>query len=257
MILEEGTRGIQRFQNDAKEYIQLPLLNRPSFFHFFGTRLLAEHSKTEAEHSQNITAMAGAESLGRCRQVHGDLIHKMGIGERESSSGLPSGDGLITDQCGLLVSVSTADCVPVMLYDPVRRAVSVLHAGWRGSHLNISAKAVSMMESDYGSNSKDLLAGIGPSIGPCCFEVGPDVWEKLERDASCREEVVVHKKEDKAWVDLVQLNRMQLIEAGLHAENIQDTGLCTACDPNLFYSFRRDRKKIGNMTSGLMLRPES
>ncbi|HIE65062.1 MAG: peptidoglycan editing factor PgeF [Nitrospira sp.] len=255
MLLEERAQGYQWIQNNGKGYIQLPLFNGQSFFHFFGTRLLAKGSETEAEHSQKITALGGAEFFARCRQVHGDAICEVNGAGREFSDEIPTGDGLTTNQSGLLITVSTADCVPVLLFDPVRRAVSAVHAGWRGSHLNISAKAVATMQTNYDSKPEDILAGIGPSIGPCCFEVGRDVWEKLERDTPYGKQLVSHGKEEKAWVNLTQLNRLQLVEAGLRSEKIQDTGLCTACAPNLFYSFRRDGKKIGNMTSGLMLTP--
>lgn len=257
MLLEERAQGYQWIQNNGKGYIQLPLFDGTSLFHFFGTRLLAKHSETEAEHFQNITALGRPESLARCRQVHGDLICQANFTGNGESQLIPTGDGLTTDRCGLLISVSTADCVPVLLFDPVRRAVSAVHAGWRGSYLNISAKAVDAMQTNYGSKPKDILSGIGPSIGPCCFEVGSDVWEKLERGYPYGKQVVVHGKGEKAWVDLAQLNRLQLIGAGLRPENIHDTGLCTACYPNLFYSFRRDGKKIGNMTSGLMLTSET
>ncbi len=257
MLLKERVQRYRWVQNNGKGYIQLPLFDGSSHFHFFGTRLLAEHSKTEAELSQSITTLGRAESLARCNQVHGDHICQVDSSGNRSSESIPTGDGLTTSKSRLLISVSTADCVPVLLFDPVRKAVSAVHAGWRGSHLNISAKAVGAMQSHYGSKPKDILAGIGPSIGPCCFEVGRDVWEKLEREYLFGKQVVVHGKEEKAWVDLVQLNRLQLIEAGLRPEKIHDTGLCTACTPKLFYSFRRDGRKIGNMTSGLMLRSES
>jgi hypothetical protein len=256
MLLEERAHRYQWIQNNGKGYIQLPLFDGAPLFHFFGTRLLAKGSETEAEYSQNIAALGQAESLARCRQVHGDQIFQANAEGGELSPEIQTGDGLMTNRCGRLIVVSTADCVPVLLFDPVRKVVSAIHAGWRGSHLNISAKAVVAMQSDYGSNPKDILAGIGPSIGPCCFEVGRDVWGELERDYSYGKQVLVHGKEEKAWVDLVQLNRLQLIEAGLRPEKVHDTGLCTSCTPNLFYSFRRDGKKIGNMTSGLMLTPE-
>lgn len=256
MLLEKRAQGYQWIQNDGKGYIQLPLFDGKSVFHFFGTRLLAEHNEGGNEFPHHIAGLGQAESLATCRQVHGDLICQVGAVGGKSSPSILTGDGLTTDHRGLLISVSTADCVPVLFFDPVRRAVSAVHAGWRGTHLNISAKAVGAMQSNYGSKPKDILAGIGPSIGPCCFEVGRDVWEKLERGYPYGKQVIVHGKGEKAWTDLPQLNRLQLMEAGLRPEKIHDTGLCTACYPNLFYSFRRDGKKVGNMTSGLMLPSE-
>jgi YfiH family protein len=240
--------------NSGRGFIQLPALNHSTAFHFFGTRLLS---------GAEMTDVGGAESSIRTRQIHGDRIHQVtddlvtGPGASEGplrfSQEIGEGDGLTTDRPGILINVSTADCVPVLLLDPVRKAVSALHAGWRGTVLNISAKAVELMRLHYGSDPADLLAGIGPSIGPCCYEVGNDVWEQIEKGYFYGGEVVLREENQKAMLDLVQLNRLQLIEAGIPSGHITFSGLCTSCLPSLFYSFRRDQKRLGTMTSGIMI----
>ncbi len=169
------------------------------------------------------------------------------------SKEIGEGDGLTTDCPGVLINVSTADCVPVLLLDPVRKAVSAVHAGWRGTVLNISAKAVESMRFYYGTDPANLRVGIGPAIGPCCYEVGNDVWEQVEREYFYGGEVLLREKNGKAMLDLVHLNRLQLIEAGVSPDRLFFSGLCTSCFPSLFYSFRRDQKRVGNMTSGIML----
>jgi YfiH family protein len=163
---------------------------------------------------------------------------------------------LITDRSHVLIAVSTADCVPLLLLDPIRKAVAAIHAGWRGTVLNISAKVVREMSLHYGSEPGDLMAGIGPSIGPCCYEVGNDVWQQVERKFVYGHEAVLHQRAGKAILDLARLNHLQLMEAGLRPERIFFSGLCTACFPNLFYSFRRDKTKTRSMMSGIMLTSE-
>lgn len=243
-------------QNNGRGFIQLPGLDHSTAFHFFGTRLLAGAEKNNLERGE-------VQQSVRTRQVHGNRILQVtGVSELESgplerggrfSQEIGEGDGLTTDRPGILINVSTADCVPVLLLDPVRKAVSAVHAGWRGTVLDISAKAVESMRFYYGSDPRNLVAGIGPSIGPCCYEVSSDVWEQVERGYFYGREVLLHEKSGKAMLDLVQLNRMQLIEAGVPPGQIAFSGLCTSCFPSLFYSFRRDQRREGNMTSGIML----
>lgn len=240
--------------NNGKGFIQLPGLNHSTAFHFFGTRLLAGAENTD---------LGRAEGSVRTRQVHGDRIHRVtGAVEapvsepaapRSLSQEIGEGDGLTTDRPGIFIQVATADCVPVLLLDPVRKAVSAVHAGWRGTVLNIAGKAVESMRFYYGSDPANILVGIGPCIGPCCYEVGGDVWEQVEREYFYGGDVLLREKNGKAMLDLVQLNRLQLIEAGVPPDRIAFSGLCTSCFPSLFYSFRRDQKRVGNMTSGIML----
>jgi YfiH family protein len=238
--------------NSGRGFIQLPALNHPTAFHLFGTRFL-----TGAE----MTNVGRAESSVRARQVHGDQIHQVtdeilagpGASDGRFSQEIGEGDGLTTDCPGILINVSTADCVPVLLLDPVRKAVSAVHAGWRGSLLNISAQAVESMRFYYGTDPANLLAGIGPSIGPCCYEVGNDVWEQIEKGYFYGGEALLKEDSGKAMLDLVQLNRLQLIEAGIPGDQVAFSGLCTSCLPSLFYSYRRDQKRVGTMTSGIIL----
>ncbi len=239
----EEQQSYQWVQNDGQGYLELPLLRHPGLTHFFGTRLLA-----------NVSLEDGHKPI-RLRQIHGDRIHP--VNEANASildSGDPTeGDGLITALPNRLIMVSTADCLPVLLFDPVSMAVAALHAGWRGTVSNISGKAVAAMIATYGSDPRDLLVGFGPSIGPCCFEVERDVVEAVETQTAFQEQVIEQKTESKWQLDLVALNRLQLIEAGVLAGRMATTGLCTSCLPNLFFSYRRDRKRDGALQSGIML----
>lgn len=237
----------QWVQNSGQGYIVLPRLSAPGVFHFFGTRLLSGASIGQP-------GSGLIESAVRVRQVHGNQICP--ATEERIGKEAPDGDALTTDRPHLLIAVSTADCVPVLLFDPVHRAVSAIHAGWRGTVLNISGKAVREMALRYGSEPSTLLAGIGPCIGPCCYEVGEEVWGEIERVYDPGPEIVIHEDAGKTMVDLARLNALQLSEAGLNPDKIGFSGLCTACLPGLFYSYRRDKKTNGGMTSGIMVTEE-
>ncbi len=221
-------------------YLTLPNLDQSGFFHFFGTRGLNEDGVKRFNEGAYL----------RLRQVHGNEIVSV-CGEV-----LPGtiGDALMTNRPGTLMTVSTADCLPIVIIDPDRFAASVIHAGWRGTVLNISAKVVLEMRRAYQSNPSSLWAGIGPGIGSCCFEVGREVWQEIEQRYAYGCDVVVSKEGEKAKIDLVRLNQLQLLEAGLLPDRIADMRLCTVCNPSLFYSYRRDKSKVRNMMSGVMLK---
>ncbi len=165
------------------------------------------------------------------RQTHSDIVWSV----RQAEGCLGDGDALITDEPGLLLAIRTADCVPILLVDPVRRVVAAIHAGWRGTMAGVLAQTVGQMETDYETNPKDVVAAIGPAIGPCCFEVGPDVPLP-----------VVNRK-----ADLWAANRDQLHEAGVGRIWVAER--CTMCEPEMFYSFRR-AKDAGRMVSSIGIR---
>lgn len=173
------------------------------------------------------------ETLVTAGQVHGDVV-----AVASSPGHHPDADGLVTLSPGLALAVFCADCVPVWLLDPVTPAAAVLHAGWRGSLAGIAARGVATMVARLGGRAQDILAAIGPSIGPCCYEVGPEVWEPAARFYGG--EVVGRVLPDgKARLNLWEVNRKALAASGVLPANIYVAGLCTSCRADLFYSHRR------------------
>lgn len=225
----------------SEETLTLPLLNRAGLSHFFGTKTLTE---------DQAKALHGGPSA-RLLQVHGDTVVTVGT----TIEGRPTGDALMTDAPGVLITIFTADCLPVIIADPNRPAIAIVHAGWRGSLLRIVAKTVLAMTKMYGSDPATLLIGMGPKIGPCCFEVGREVWEQVAMEPMYSDGVLVRQQGEKGWIDLARLNRILLLNAGVKPENIADINLCTVCHPNLFHSYRRDKVKGQNMISGVGVRP--
>ena len=192
-------------------------------------------------------------------QVHSDHIAVVtetdaGKGGLDRESRLPDTDALVTNREGICLMVLSADCVPVLLYDPEKRVVAAVHAGWRGTVAGIAGKTVAVMKEKFGCFPGDIWAGIGPSIGQCCFEVGEEVAVVFRTLFSENGELVRSGKfPGKYRVDLWEANRRGLLEAGLQDNRIEVAGMCTVCHPGRFFSYRRESKQAGRFGAGIVL----
>jgi len=161
---------------------------------------------------------------------------------------------LITNQPGLFVCVQTADCVPVLLYDPQKKVVSAIHAGWKGTVSKIVLKTVQKMTDQFGCQPSDIIAGIGPSIHIHAYEVGPEVVEMVKNNFSNSSALLKPSlNAGRAYLDLWEANQTALMEAGIPEENIEVMGLCSFEHADLFYSARRDGADTGRMVSGIRI----
>ena len=201
------------------------------------------------------------------RQIHSDLIHRVD----QTPEHPLAGDGLITDTPGLLVAVQAADCLPVIVVDGKRRAVGVFHAGWRGTVKRIVEKGVGEMRKHFGSDPRSLVAAIGPGVQSCCYDVGEEVRTRFEAQFAYGASLFREVKESdpvrerypllfltarapghselpvKLFLDLVEANRRQLLDAGVPAKNIDASAPCTACHPELLFSFRAEKGVTGRL----------
>jgi YfiH family protein len=209
------------------------------------------------------------------RQVHSDIIRFV---DSPAESPL-AGDGLITATPGLLLGIQTADCLPIILVDPKRRAVGVFHAGWRGTVKRIVEKGVGEMRRQFGTHPRDLKAAIGPGIQGCCYAVGAEVREKFESQFAYGEKLFREVEESdpvrekypmlfltarapghsvlpkKIFLDLVEANRQQLLGVGVPAKSIDTSPLCTNCRTDLLFSYRAEKGKTGRMMGVVGIRP--
>lgn len=173
-------------------------------------------------------------------------------GKEKQKEFLQGVDALITNIPNTFIAVTTADCVPVLLYDPDKHIVAAVHAGWRGTALDIVIKTVRRMEEAYGCSSGSILAGIGPSIGKEAFEVGEEVRELFTVSQINIERFSFRNQQTgKLHLDLWEANRLQLIAAGVQAKNIEISGLCTYSNPEQFFSARKSGVNSGRMLSGI------
>jgi hypothetical protein len=167
-------------------------------------------------------------------------------------------DALITDARGVCINVMSADCVPVLLFDPVRRAAGAVHAGWRGTVGKIVARTVAAMCETFGTHPADLVAGIGPSICADVYEVGEEVLNAVENAFGATEGLILRRTtEGKGYIDLWEANRRQLLAAGVPAESIEVAGLCTYRHADQFFSARKSKNQAGRFAAGIVLRAES
>lgn len=212
------------------------------------------------------------------RQVHSNVVVR--AAKVDADRGQPRrGDGLMTDEPGLLLAVQTADCIPVLVADRKRRVVAAFHAGWRGTVKRIVETGVGRMRLEFGCRPEDLVAAIGPGIGACCYAVGEEVLSSFESQFVYGRELFrevydsdpVRLKYPMLFltqrapghspigpslhVDLVEANRRQLLDAGLKTEAIRTVGGCTSCQPELFFSHRGAQGFAGRMMSVIGIRP--
>ncbi len=165
-------------------------------------------------------------------------------------------DALITQLPDLALTVSTADCLPILIHDPARRAVAAVHAGWRGTSQRIVARALDAMQEGYGTNPGDCRAAIGPGIRGCCFEVDSVVTDAM---AAALPDWGRHARANRSghWLlDLAGVNRAILESAGVGTDRIEDVGLCTCCRNDLFFSHRADKGRTGRMMNFIALRAD-
>ena len=290
---------------DKIEILRVPALGRfPWLVHGFSTRIggfskvyggsalnlghTAHDSRAAVERNREIftrTVVANRKNgrprsssedwpLITGRQVHSDIVHCVSEVPRYSLAG----DGLITRNPGVLLSVLTADCLPIILVDARQRAVGVFHAGWRGTLKRIVEKGVGEMRRQFGSRPADLKAAIGPGIRACCYQVGAEVKEAFEARFDYGHSLFRETKESdevrqkypllflsarapghselpkKIYLDLAEANRRQLIDAGVPAKYVFDLNQCTSCRPDLFFSHRAENGKTGRMMAAVGIR---
>jgi polyphenol oxidase len=199
-----------------------------------------------------------------CRQVHGCEVAQVGLSDagrgmypdRPSVQGT---DALVTNEPGLCLMALSADCPPVFFYDPVKRAIGLAHSGWKGTAARIAGNVVRAMESSFGSQPSDIVAAIGPGIGPCCYKVGPNVVEAVEASfagAWERPRPLLETRGGDVYFDLWEGIRRALLDAGLREEHVTSEGVCTAHNVATFYSHRAEAGQCGLFGAVLGLRVE-
>ena len=203
-------------------------------------------------------AGTGKGALVKNHQVHSDVVRPVTEADTLSDPARPGtceADGLITDRPGVCLAIFSGDCIPVLLYDPVRRCIAAAHAGWRGTALGIAARAAQAMVRDYGCAPEHILAAIGPGIGPCCFETHADVPDGLRAGLGEDAEAFIRplSRPGKFSVDLKGANAQWLRRAGLSPAHIALCPACTACQLDLFWSHRVQGKQRGSMAAVIQL----
>jgi hypothetical protein len=257
--LRDGEEGYEKVLNlgltdwDTREHV---LDNRDKFFSAISARKM------------RVVAL---------RQIHSDIVHV--VDPTNGTDAAPQGDALITREPDILLVVQTADCIPILLVDPKRRAIAAIHSGWRGTVRRIAAKALGRMQMEFGTKPEDVIAALGPGIGQSCYEVGTEVAAEFQAQfPNARDwfegpfDRLADSDNDPNWLpwltmkppghqpspprvqlDLIAANRSSLEAAGIPARNISSSNFCTACRTDLFFSFRKEHT-TGRMIAAIGIR---
>lgn len=258
----------------ALEYLTSPALSAPGVVHGFSTRHggvsqgylsslnLGTHRGDVPESVvENYRIFGQAvgfrpEDTVFTRQHHTDLIRKVGAANRGQGLFCEQTevcDGHITNEKHVALVTFSADCTPILLFDPVNRAIAAVHSGWRGTAQGIAQKAVEAMSREYGCIPANIRAAIGPSIGQCCFETDWDVPEAMLAALGEDARPFIEKRGAKYFVDNKGLCRLWLLRAGLQSGNIDVSTDCTKCQPDRFWSHRVTGGERGSLAGVIML----
>lgn len=198
-------------------------------------------------------------------QVHSNVVVKVeemhkGRGRLSMSDTLAGADGLVTNVPGILLTSFYADCVPLYFYDPIQQVIGLAHAGWRGTVSAIAQETVNEMQKHYNSRPEHILAAIGPAIDACCYEVDHtviarihDIWSQLNLSEMTLNEVIKPNFNEKAFINLKEINRQIMIKAGILPSHIELSNWCTGCRTDMFFSHRAENGKTGRMASWIGL----
>ncbi len=253
-LLVNGDFAINKV-NDLEFYTSTNLANVGFTKHFFSTRIggistgayeslnLGVYTNDKDENIQyNLdkifsSAKMHSDKITYLRQVHSDKFFVVNKDNYMDIRG-QNGDALITSDKGIAIGVFTADCVPLILIDTYNKIVAVVHSGWKGTALNIVGKVLKYMKINMGTDPRSVVAAVGPSIGPCCFEVGLEVAEKFK---------FVYEYENKLYFDLWKENIKQIADFGVSEDRISSSMICTSCNNNIVYSYRKEFGNTGRL----------
>jgi len=205
--------------------------------------------------SSNLNALANIFGFERSQMVSPKQTHSKNIGIVKSTHDIfPDTDALVTNIPGICIFVRTADCVPILLYDSVQKAAAAIHSGWKSTIQEISKHTLEIMQKEYGTNPKDIVAGIGPSIGPEVYEIGLEVIELFYKQFGTDHIIKPIKDSDKGLLNLWEANKQILMNCGVPENQIEIAEICTYSNPGLFYSARRDGVKTGRLATGIIIK---
>ncbi len=195
----------------------------------------------------------GGEQVISARQVHSNEVNVVDV--YDAGKVLPATDALVTGASGVALMLRFADCLPILLYDQKRRAIGLGHAGWRGTAGGLARRMVTVMVESLGTDPAETIACLGPAIGPCCYEVGPDVAQSVKSSLPDGGGALLAVRENRLSLDLWEANRQQLLQAGIR--EIETSRLCTACHTDQFFSHRAEGGTTGRFAVVMGMREPS
>lgn len=217
--------------------------------HVFSTRIGWEQDKLFDNLSRVLNIPE--RNIYRAKQVHGTDILIINDQDNMEVSSLEV-DGLITNKKAIGLSTYHADCVPIYYYDNIKGVIGLAHGGWKGTLNNINEIILKNMVKAFSCNIEDIQVAIGPSIGPCCYEIGSDVEELFKERYPNYVDIVIYKN-DKIYLDLWKVNKNNLINLGIDKNKIFSSGFCTSCNLDTLYSYRKEKGTKNRMIAAIVL----
>lgn len=267
-VIQPGSNGVW--------YGTFPAFTAAGFVHGVSTRLggqsaepflslnLGLHTGDRREaviqNRQRFAAAVGINfsNIVTAQQIHGNEIavidrNQAGLGKENYQESIAGVDSLITNCSQVPLMLFFADCVPILIADPVRGVVGISHAGWKGTVMKIALRTVKKMSEHFQTSPHDCLAAIGPSIGSCCYDVGEQVSHQFQTNFSQWKSFLMPQENNQWKLNLWEANRHQLIEAGVPPQKIFQSNVCTACNTSLFFSYRKEKGLTGRIGAVLQL----
>lgn len=200
----------------------------------------------------------GLDAMVSCQQIHGNQVgivtrQHRGKGAYSDHTAIAGWDGMITNQNDLILTTFYADCIPLFFFDPIKRVIAIAHSGWKGTYLMIAEKTVQAMVKDMGCLPADIQVFIGPGIGACCYRIQPDLVQKVRGRFRDFSDIIYEDEQGYTW-DLKATNEQILMMTGIPGDNIITCPLCTSCNPERFFSYRREEGLTGRMGAAIALK---
>lgn len=198
-------------------------------------------------------------SLTTAKQIHKGNIKIVseelrGRGSIDYKGAINATDAMVTNVPNICLMILLADCVPILFYDSSKRVIGIAHAGWRGTLQFVAQKTVKALREEFGCLPQDIVIGIGPSIGPCCYQVGQEILSQVEDVFGTKQDFIRNESEDgKGYFDLWRANLEQLLQAGIPEDNIEVAKVCTSHHPDLFFSYRHKKGKTGRFGASIVI----
>jgi YfiH family protein len=232
----------KREQNGVFYYVGREIEKLGWVRHGFSTR----HRGVSAEDHFLQAIGCRATRMDTLAQIHSDRIHILEANEPADLK--PEADAIATDLPNRALAIRVADCLPILMVDPAQKIIAAVHAGWRGALARIGAKTIAGLQEKYGTDPRDLIAAVGPGIRPCCFEVGAEVQAQFAAEFPGEKIWTPHpERENKFYIDLPGVIRIQLTKSGMSGKNIFELNKCTSCHRDEFFSYRAEGAAAGRM----------
>ncbi len=241
---QQGTIAVMSFRQGGKS---------PSPFNSLNLGLHTDDNKENVLTNRKLffnSLDINYKNIVTLKQVHSnkvEIVNKpdKGRGALNFNGSLSEADGMVTIETGIPLVVFTADCMPIFFLEPQKRIIGIAHAGWKGTLLKITRNVINIMK-DFGANPANIITGLGPGIGCCCYKIGADLVNKFDNK-------YIETKNENYYLNLSEANKDTLISCGIKKHNIIDSSFCTSCHTEYCFSYRKE-KKTGRMASVIMLR---